>query len=115
MFAVIEAKGYQYLVSKGENLTIPAHIGEVGKKVEFDKVLMIKDNGNTIFGKPYIDGAKVKGIVKNHGRLPKIIVFKFKKRKKYRRKQGHRQDFSQVEITGIIKKGRAREKKDENG
>ena len=103
MFAVITTNGYQYVVSKGEKITIPAHIGEVGKKVEFNEVLMIKDNGNTIFGQPHVKGAKVEGIVKNHGRLPKIIVFKFKKRKKYRRKQGHRQDFSQVEITGIVK------------
>ncbi len=105
MFAVIKANGYQYLVSKGEKITIPARIGEVGKKVEFNQVLMIKDNGKTTFGQPYIKGAKVKGVVKTQGKLPKVIVFKFKRRLKYRRKKGHRQDFSEVEITDITKGG----------
>lgn len=105
MFAVIRANGYQYLVSKGEIITIPAHIGELGKEVEFDKVLMIKENTNTLFGKPYLDGSKVKGIIRKHGRLPKIVVFKFRRRKKYRNKKGHRQDFSQIEITDIVKGG----------
>jgi large subunit ribosomal protein L21 len=103
VFAVIKTKGYQYLVNKGETITIPAQIGEVGKKIEFKDVMMIKDKSKTLFGDPFIAGSKVKGIVKEHGRLPKIIVFKFKKRKKYRRKRGHRQDFSKIEITDIIK------------
>ena len=105
MFAVIKAKGYQYLISKGDVITIPAQIGEVGKKIEFDKVMMIKEKTKTLFGEPFITGSKVKGVVKEHGKLPKVIVFKFRKRKKYRRKQGHRQDFSKVEITDIIKGG----------
>jgi large subunit ribosomal protein L21 len=103
MFAVIRTKGFQYLVSKGESIIIPARIGEVGKRVEFDQVLMIRDNGNTTFGQPYVKGAKVKGVIKNTGRLPKVIVFKFKRRLKYRRKKGHRQDFSEVEIIDIVK------------
>ena len=107
MFAVIKAQGYQFLVSKGEKIVIPAHCGEVGAKLEFDQVLMIKDNGNVLFGQPYVEGVKVTGIIKNVGRLPKIIVYKFKRRKKYRRKRGHRQDFSEVEIVDIKKiKGR---------
>lgn len=104
MFAVIKTNGFQYLVSRGEKIAIPACIGEVGQEVEFDEILMIKDNGNTTFGRPYVEGAKVKGIVKSRGKLPKITVFKFKRRLKYRRKRGHRQDFSEVEITEIIKK-----------
>ena len=105
MFAVIRANGYQYLVSKGEIITIPAHIGELGKEVEFEKVLMIKEDKNTLFGQPYLDGSKVKGVIRKHGRLPKIVVFKFRRRKKYRNKKGHRQDFSQIEITDIVKGG----------
>ena len=104
MFAVIKANGFQYVVSKGETITIPAHIGEVNKEIVFDKVMMVKDNGNTIVGKPFVDGAQVKGTVKTQGRLPKVIVYKFKRRLKYRRKQGHRQDCSTVEITEIITK-----------
>ncbi|UCC13141.1 MAG: 50S ribosomal protein L21 [candidate division WOR-3 bacterium] len=103
MFAVIKAKGYQYVVSKGEVITIPADLGEPNSEVQFDQVLMIKDNGNTIVGKPYVKNATVKGVIKEHGKLPKVIVYKFKRRLKYRRKKGHRQDFSAVQITEIIK------------
>jgi len=100
---VIKTNGYQFLVSRGEKIIIPARISEVGKVVEFEKVLMIKDNGDIKFGRPFVEGAKVKGIVKRQGKLPKIIVFKFKRRLKYRRKRGHRQDFSEIEITDILK------------
>lgn len=100
---MIKTNGYQFLVSRGEKIIIPARISEVGKVVEFEKVLMIKDNGDIKFGRPFVEGAKVKGIVKRQGKLPKIIVFKFKRRLKYRRKRGHRQDFSEIEITDILK------------
>jgi len=105
MFAVIKTNGFQFLVSQGERITIPALVGEVGKEVEFDQVLMIKDNGNTTVGKPYVKGAKVLGTVRKQGRLPKVVVFKFKRRIKYRRKRGHRQDYSEVEITQITQGG----------
>lgn len=101
MFAVISAKGYQFIVSKGDKVVIPARIAEVGETIEFDKVMMIKDNGNTAVGMPFLKGAKVHGIIKKIGKLPKIIVFKFRRRKKYRKKAGHKQDFCEVEITGI--------------
>ena len=103
MFAVIKAKGFQYLVSEGEVVTIPARIGDVGKQIEFDQVMMIKEDGETLIGKPYLKGAKVKGIVKKHGKSDKVIVYKFRRREKYRNKRGHRQDISEVEITKIIR------------
>lgn len=103
MFAVIKANGFQYVVSKGEVITIPADLGELNTDVRFDQVLMIKDNGNTIVGKPYIKDAAVTGVIKKSGKLPKVIVYKFKRRLKYRRKRGHRQDFCAVQITDIIK------------
>ncbi len=103
MFAVIKTKGFQYLVGKGEILTIPARIGDVGQQIEFDQVLLIKDEEQTYFGKPYIKGALVKGTVRKNGKSDKITIFKFRRREKYRRKRGHRQDFSEVEITDIIK------------
>ena len=103
MFAVIRTNGYQYVVSKGEKITIPASIGEKGKEVEFDKVMMLKDNGGTQVGRPYVEGAKVKGIIRECSRLPKVVVFKFTRKEKYRRKRGHHQDYCEVEITDIIK------------
>jgi len=103
VFAVIKTNSYQYVVSKGDRVIIPALLGETGKEVEFDKILMIKDNENVILGKPYIEGALVKGIIKKTGKLPKVIVYKFIRRENYRRKKGHRQLFTEVEITDIIK------------
>ncbi len=103
MFAVIKASGFQFVVTKGEKIKIPAVIGEKGKEIEFDKVLMLKDDGETVVGRPYVKGAKVKGVVRECGRLPKVIVFKFIRKEKYRRKKGHRQDFCEVEITDILK------------
>ncbi len=103
IFAVIKTNGYQFLVSSGEKIIVPARLSEVGKVVEFEKVLMIKDDGNIKFGRPFVKGAKVKGIVRRQGKLPKITVFKFKRRLKYRRKRGHRQDYSEIEITDIVK------------
>jgi len=115
MFAVIKANGYQYLVSKGEKIIIPALLGEVGKELEFDRVLLLKENGKTTVGKPYVEGAKVKGIIRNCGKLPKIIVFKFRRRENYRRKRGHRQLFSEIEITEIVHKRAKKGKKDDDG
>jgi len=103
VFAVIKTNSYQYVVSKGDRVIIPALLGETGKEVEFDKILMIKDNENVILGKPYVEGALVKGIIKKTGKLPKVIVYKFIRRENYRRKKGHRQLFTEVEITDIIK------------
>jgi large subunit ribosomal protein L21 len=103
VFAVIETKGFQFVVTKGEKIKIPAVIAEKGKEVEFDKVMMIKDNGKTLVGKPYVKGAKVKGVVKECGRLPKVVVFKFIRKEKYRRKRGHHQAFCEVLITAILK------------
>ena len=106
MFAAIKAKGYQYLVAKGDKITIPALMGKVGDKVEFDKVLMLKDSGDLVVGKPYVEGVKVNGVIKNSGKLDKVMIFKFTRRENYRRKKGHRQDFTEIEITEILKKGK---------
>lgn len=103
MFAVIETKGFQFVVTKGQKIKIPAIIADKGKEVEFDKVMMLKGNGKTIVGKPYIEGARVKGVVTECGRLPKVVVFKFIRKEKYRRKRGHHQAFCEVEITDILK------------
>ncbi len=104
MFAVIKTNSYQYVVTKGDKVIIPALLGESGKEIEFDKILMIKDDSGVIIGKPFVQGALVKGIIRKTGKLPKVMVYKFIRRENYRRKKGHRQLFSEVEITDIIKK-----------
>ncbi len=103
MFAVIKTNNHQYVVSKGDKIIVPAIVAESGKQIKFDKVLMIKDDNGVLVGKPYIDGVVVKGVVKKTGKLPKVVVFKFIRRENYRRKKGHRQEYSEIEITEITR------------
>ncbi|MEJ2355532.1 MAG: 50S ribosomal protein L21, partial [candidate division WOR-3 bacterium] len=114
MIAVFEAKGFQYIGSPGEKLRIPRLDSEVGKKVSFDKVLLVK-NGDTQIGKPYVEGASITAEIVGHGRYKKIIVFKFKKRKRYKRTRGHRQTYTEIEIKDIMLGGKKKtEKKSED-
>ena len=113
MFVVFEAKGFQYIGSPGEKLRIPRLDSEVGKKVTFDKVLLVK-NGDTQIGKPYVEGASLTAEIVGHGRYKKIIVFKFKKRNRYKRTRGHRQTYTEIEIKDIVLGGKKKtEKKSE--
>ncbi len=102
MYAVIETGGKQYRVEEGMVLGHELLRGvEVGQPVEFDKVLLVVDDEGVRVGTPYLDGVKVKGEVRDSGRGEKIIVFKYKAKKGYRRKQGHRQGFMATQITAI--------------
>lgn len=101
MYAIIETCGKQYKVSKGDVVFFEKLEAEEGKKVKFDKVILVSDNGKVEVGTPYVKGAKVEGKVVAHGKTKKIIVFKYKAKKNYRRKQGHRQPYTKVEITAI--------------
>ncbi|MFI5302815.1 MAG: 50S ribosomal protein L21 [Polyangiales bacterium] len=100
MFAVIQTGGKQYRVSQGDKLKVEKLVGDVGSKITFDKVLLIAGDSVKV-GAPLIAGAKVEAEIVTQGRGPKIIVFKFKRRKNYRRKNGHRQPFTEVKVTGI--------------
>ena len=102
MYAVIEACGKQYKVTKGDVVFFEKLDAEEGKKVTFDKVVLVSDEGKVEVGAPYVKGIKVEGKVVAHGKGKKIIVFKYKPKKNYRRKQGHRQPYTKVEITNII-------------
>ena len=101
MYAVIEACGKQYKVTKGDVVFFEKLEVEEGKKVTFDKVVLLSDDGKVEVGAPYVKGIKVEGKVVAHGKGKKIIVFKYKAKKNYRRKQGHRQPYTKVEITTI--------------
>ena len=116
MYAVIEACGKQYKVTKGDVVFFEKLDAEEGKKVTFDKVVLVSDEGKVEVGAPYVKGIKVEGKVVAHGKGKKIVVFKYKPKKNYRRKQGHRQPYTKVEITGIktaAKKAEATEAKAE--
>lgn len=101
MHAVILTGGKQYRISEGSTLRVEKLDAAEGDTFEFDKVLMVSDGEQVQVGKPYLDGGKVTATVERHGRGDKIDVIKFRRRKKYRRKLGHRQAYTQVRITGI--------------
>ena len=100
MKAVIETGGKQYYVSEGSILYIEKLDKEDGAKVKFDKVLMVDDT----VGTPTVAGASVEGKIVKNGKAKKIIVYKYNQKKNYRRKQGHRQPYTKVEITKIVTK-----------
>ncbi|MDY6029798.1 MAG: 50S ribosomal protein L21 [Acidaminococcaceae bacterium] len=101
MYAIIKTGGKQYRVSEGEALQIEKLNAEVGSEVVFDEVLTVVNDADVMIGKPVVEGAKVTAKVVEHGKGAKILVFKYKAKSNYRRRQGHRQPFTTVEITGI--------------
>jgi large subunit ribosomal protein L21 len=101
MYAVIESGGKQHRVCTGDEVIVEKLAGEVGETISFDKVLLTSDGETVNVGKPYLEDAKVVGRIKRHDKHKKIVVFKFKRRKGYRRKRGHRQQFTLVRIENI--------------
>jgi len=115
MYAIIEACGRQYKVSEGDVVFFEKLNEEVGKKVSFDKVVLLSNDGKVEVGNPYVANAKVDGKVVSQGRGKKIVVFKYKAKKNERRTLGHRQDYTKVEITSIngVSKAKTENKKAE--
>jgi large subunit ribosomal protein L21 len=101
MYAVVNTGGKQYKVQKGETLRIEKIPGEVGSQVTFDKVLMVADGETIRVGQPLLEKATVLASIVEQDKAKKIIVFKYKRRKRYRRKQGHRQPYTAIRIDGI--------------
>lgn len=103
MHAVIQSGGKQYRVAEGETLQLEKLDLAEGEAVEFDRVMLVSDGEDVTVGQPFLEGGKVSARVEEQGRGDKIEVIKFNRRKKYRRKQGHRQSYTAVTITGIDK------------
>lgn len=101
MYAVIKTGGKQYRVMSGEKLKIEQVVAEVGSEIVLDQVLMIADGENVTLGTPLLNGASVKVKVVAHGRADKVHIFKMRRRKHYRKSQGHRQNYTEIEILGI--------------
>ncbi len=101
MYAVFKTGGKQYRATTGDILKIEKIEAEKGATVELDQVLMVGEGADVKVGAPYLEGGKVTATVVDHGRHKKIKIIKFKRRKSYRRQMGHRQYFTQIEITGI--------------
>ncbi|PJA29430.1 MAG: 50S ribosomal protein L21 [candidate division Zixibacteria bacterium CG_4_9_14_3_um_filter_46_8] len=101
MYAVIESSGMQFKVREGDTVRVPLFDIPPGNKINIDKVLMISDDDNVKIGRPYVEGAVVTAEVLGAGKDKKAIVFKFRRRVKYRVKKGHRQNFTELKISGI--------------
>ena len=101
MYAVIESCGKQYKVAEGDVVFFEKLNSEAGDTVKFDNVVLVSDDKKVEVGAPYVKGVKVEGKVVSHGKGKKILVYKYKAKKNYRRKQGHRQPYTKVEITKI--------------
>jgi len=101
MFAVIRSGGKQYRVNQGGSLRVEKLTGDVGSEITLDDVLMVGAEGDVKIGAPTVDGASVSGTITAQGRGPKLTVFKMKRRKGYRRKHGHRQDYTEIRVDSI--------------
>lgn len=101
MFAIVEIAGKQYKVEANQQLYVNKLSGEAGESVNFDKVLLVENEGKTTVGKPAVKGASVAASVVGHVRADKVIVFKKKRRKGYKVKNGHRQDYTKIQINTI--------------
>ena len=100
-YAIIRTGGMQFRAEPGKTLRVPTIDQEVGANITFEEVLLGSDGTNVHTGAPLVSGAKVSGEIVRHGKGDKIVVFKFKRRKNYARKQGHRQPFTEVKINDI--------------
>ena len=101
MYAIIKTGGKNYRVKKGTTLKIQKLNNKLGDKVVFDEVLLVADEKNTTIGTPNVKNATVDAVIKKHGRERKIAIIKFRRRKHSMKRQGHRQDFTQIEINEI--------------
>ena len=102
MYAIIESCGKQYKVAEGDVVFFEKLDAQEGKKVTFENVVLVSEEGKVQVGAPYVKGVKVEGKVVAHGKGKKILVYKMKPKKNYRRMQGHRQPYTKVEITSIV-------------
>ena len=101
MYAVIKTGGKQYKVSAGEKLRIESVPADVGAEITLDQVLLVADGDNVTMGTPLVSGAEVKAKVLSHGRGEKVKIFKLRRRKHYRKTLGHRQNYTEIQISGI--------------
>ena len=114
-YAIVQTGGKQYRVQPGDTVRVESLRGDEGDTVEFDRILMVSDEGRVIVGNPNIPGAKVTAEIVTQGRDDKIIVFKYKAKTRYRRKNGHRQPFTDLKVTEISVDGRPTEEGKSSG
>ena len=113
MYALIEFAGKQFRIEEGSSIKVPYVDGKVGTKVTIDKILYLDDGKNKTVGAPLVSGAKIDGEITSHGRERKVVVFKFKRRKGYQKKNTHRQEYSMLKIGKLGKVKKSPSKKSE--
>ncbi|UCF64579.1 MAG: 50S ribosomal protein L21 [bacterium] len=101
MYAIVDIRGQQFRVEESQIIKVPHIQEEIGKAITFDKILLLGDEENTKVGQPLVKGAKVTGKIVDHGREKKVVVWKKKRRKGYQVKNGHRQQFTRIQIEKI--------------
>lgn len=102
VYAIMETGGRQYRIAPGDEIVVEKLPGEAGQEIQFDRLLMVvEEQGSTLVGAPYVAGARAVGTVVQQERGPKILVFKYKPKVNYRRRQGHRQDVTRVKVDRI--------------
>ena len=101
MYAVIKTGGKQYRVSSGEKVKVEQLAADIGSQITIDQVLMVADGDKISIGKPLVDGAKVQATVVNHGRGDKVKIFKLRRRKHFKKQQGHRQNYTEIQVDQI--------------
>ncbi|KPK33900.1 MAG: 50S ribosomal protein L21 [Betaproteobacteria bacterium SG8_40] len=101
MYAVIKTGGKQYRVSSGEKIKVEQLAADVGSQITIDKVLMVADGDKVSIGKPLVKGATVQATVVNHGRGDKVRIFKMRRRKHFKKQQGHRQNYTEIQVDQI--------------
>ena len=113
MYALIEFAGKQFRIEEGSSIKVPYVDGKVGTKITIDKVLYLDDGKNKTVGTPSVSGVKIEGEITSHGRERKVIVFKFKRRKGYQKKNTHRQEYSMLKVGKLGKVKKSLSKKSE--
>jgi large subunit ribosomal protein L21 len=101
MYAVIQTGGKQYRVTEGDRLRVEKLTAAEGEEIELDRVMMVVDGDTVQVGQPFLSGSKIRATVRSHGRAKKVHIVKFRRRKHYLKRQGHRQWYTELEITGI--------------
>jgi len=102
MYAVFQMGGFQYTAEEGATVQVPRRKDNDGSKFDIEEVMLISDGENSQVGQPFLENAKIEAEVVGHGKADKVVIYKYKKRTKYRRTQGHRQDYSEIRINKIV-------------
>lgn len=102
MYAVFQLSGFQYTVEEGEVIKVPLQDAKQGDKFDINEVLLVKNDNEAQVGTPFVENAKIEAEVLGQGKDDKVLIYKYKRRTKYRKSQGHRQDFSEIKINKIV-------------